>query len=116
MRTVNRWGMLFVLASAFAYAETWTGKLVDADCVSKNANAACMPTASTKAFALEVSDPDRSYTFDQEGNKKAAEALKASQSGAERAKNPNEENSEITATVDGTLVGQRIDVTSITVH
>ncbi len=114
MRTVNRLGMLFVLASAFAYAETWTGKLVDADCVSKNATAACMPTASTKSFALEVSD--KSYTFDQEGNKKAAEALKASQSGAERAKNPDMENSEITATVDGTLVGQRIEVTSINVH
>ena len=114
MRTVNRLGIVLVLGSAFAYAETWTGKLLDADCLSRNAKAACTPTTSSSSFALEVSG--MKYKFDQAGNKKTAEALKKSESGAERAKNPDEQNAGITATVDGTLRGEQIDVTSITVQ
>jgi hypothetical protein len=118
MRVTSRLGALFVLASALAFAETWTGKLLDANCASKGATSestmeACTPTSSTSSFVLEVSN--KKYTLDQEGNKKAVAAFKESQSGAERAKDP-EQYSGITATVNGSLRGEEIQVTSIKVH
>ncbi len=115
MQTVTRLGLALVLAAAFVYAETWTGKLYDADCLSRDAMAACTPTTSTTSFKLEVSG--KKYMLDEEGNKKAAEAFRKSESGADRAADPEEEHDTgITATVTGTLHGERIDVDSITVH
>ena len=112
---MNRLGMLLVLACAFAFGETWTGKLMDADCHSKDAMSARNPTAPTSSFLFQVSG--KGYTFDQEGNRKAAEAIRNSASGAERSKNPNEKGGgDMTATVSGTLRGQQIQVSTITVH
>jgi hypothetical protein len=75
-------------------------------------------------FALQVSD--KLYKFDSEGNKKAAEAYKKSKSGAERAEDPDEpkdggsmpmkHSEEISATVEGTLVGDMIRVETIEVQ
>jgi hypothetical protein len=120
MRTASKLGLLLVFVSALACAETWSGTLYDAKCVSQQKTmdlSACTPTASSTMFILQVSD--KRFKFDSEGNKKAAEAYKTSRSGAERAENPEEagmdtEHSEaVTATVQGTLTGDEIRVQTI---
>ena len=74
----------------------------------------CAPTSSTTGFAVEVNG--KILKLDSEGNKKAAEAFKAYNSGAERAKEPNSQYSQVTATVNGTMKGNQIKVDSIEVH
>jgi hypothetical protein len=106
--------LVLVFASVLAYAESFTGKLVDANCAAQQPNAACGPSASTTAFALQVSG--KMLKFDAEGNKKAAEALKDSNSSADRAKDPKAEQSQVTATVEGKLEGDEIKVETIAVR
>ena len=113
MRTIFRLGVLCVFASALAWAESWTGKLLDATCAAKQTDAACTPTASTSSFAFQVGD--KMYRFDPEGDKKAVQAFKESESGAERARNPNSPG-DVTATVDGSIQGELIKLESIRVH
>jgi len=73
-------------------------------------------------FILQVSD--KKFKLDAEGNRKAAEAYKHSRSGAERAEVPDEPASPgmgargrdtVSATVQGTLVGDEIKVETIDV-
>ncbi len=125
MRTASKLGLLLVFVSALACAETWSGTLYDAKCVSQHKTkdmSACMPTESSTAFAFQVSD--KMYKFDSEGNRKAAQAYKQSRSGAERAENPDapktpdmgeKHNETVTATVEGTLAGDEIRVETIQV-
>jgi hypothetical protein len=54
--------------------------------------------------------------LDAEGNRKAAEALKDSNSSADRSKNPNAQDGQVTAKVEGTLNGDEIKVDKIEVH
>jgi len=120
MRTASKLGMLMVFVAALACAETWSGTLYEAKCVSQNKTkdmSACTPTESSTMFAFQVSD--KMYKFDSEGNRKAAQAYKQSKSGAERAEDPKapntpgmgEKHSEaVTATVEGTLAGDEIRV------
>ena len=120
MRTVSKLGALFVFVAAMAYAETWTGRLVDANCDPQKAAPSCIATTSTTDFALVTSDA-KLYKFDSEGNKKAAEALKDSENGAERSMEPDEADgdggsNDILATVSGTMRDGLIEVESIEVH
>jgi hypothetical protein len=105
---------ILVFASALAFAESFSGKLVDASCASQQKSAACTPTASTTSFAIQVSG--KMLTLDAEGNRKAADALKASSSSADRAKDPNAADTQVMAKVEGTLNGNEIKVDSIEVH
>ncbi len=122
MRTASKLGLLLVFVSALACAETWSGTLYDAKCVSQQETkdlSACMPTESSTMFILQVSD--KQFKFDSEGNKKAAQAYKQSRSGAERAEDPEapamgaQHRETVTATVQGTLAGEEIRVESIEV-
>jgi hypothetical protein len=101
------------ICCGFARAETWSGNLVDAKCAEEQKSAACTPTASTTAFALNISG--KMYRLDETGNTKAAEAVKSS---ADRAKDPNapSTNAAIKAQVTGTLEGETIKVESIAVQ
>lgn len=85
--------------TALALAETWTGKLIDANCSPQQNNATtCDPTSSTTAFALLTGG--KAYKLDDAGNTKAIEALK---SRADRSANPNSPASAgVTAKVTGT--------------
>ena len=112
-RTLLSFGVL-MFAAALAYAETWTGRLLDANCATRQTTAPCAPTSSTTGFAVEVNG--KILKLDSEGNKKAAEAFKSYNSGAERAKEPNSQYSQVTATVNGTMKGNQIKVDSIEVH
>ena len=54
--------------------------------------------------------------LDAAGNKKAAKALKETNNGADRAKDPNAADSQVMATAQGTLSGDEIKVETIEVH
>jgi hypothetical protein len=104
---------LFTVFSVLALAETFTGKLVDADCYNQQKGAAaCDPTSSTGMFALLVSN-NTAYALDTDGNSKAAEALK---SRADRSTDPTKPPSgpvmaKITGSKDGTtLKVEKIDI------
>ena len=114
MQVTKRLIPLLFCVAAMAYAETWTGKLIDANCAQQQQKAACNATASTTSFALRVGQT--MYKFDADGNRKASEALEKSQSGAERSKNPNMPEAGVTATVNGTLSDNEIQVESIEVQ
>jgi hypothetical protein len=91
--------------TGLALAESWTGRLVDANCMDqqqKGASAsACDPTGATTAFAIVVSG--KPYKFDDAGNTKAAEALK---SRADRSADPNKAPSpQVAAKVSGAKDG-----------
>ena len=111
MRRVFKLSAFLVVISALALAETWSGKLVDATCADQHKAEACVPTASTTAFALNTAG--KVLKLDAAGNTKAVEALKTSQSGADRSKDPKKE---VTATVKGTLSEDVIKVDSIEVR
>ena len=111
MRTVIKLTAFMAILAVAAFAESWSGKLVDASCTSPQKTEACVPTSSTTAFALAAHG--KMMKLDAEGNTKAGEALKAKENSADRAKNPNRA---ITATVQGTLSGDTIQVESIRLH
>jgi hypothetical protein len=69
---------VFLAAASLGFAETWTGKLVDAVCkVSSDAGASavCAATPATHLFAIELSDT-KVLSLDALGNEKAADAVK----------------------------------------
>ncbi|HEY2012959.1 MAG TPA: hypothetical protein VGH38_05625 [Bryobacteraceae bacterium] len=71
--------------SALALAESYTGRLVDANCmIQQQKSASCDPTGATTSFAIIVSG--KAYRFDEAGNTKAANALK---NRADRSADPN---------------------------
>ena len=65
------------LFAALALADMFNGKLIDATCLDKPnpTLATCQPSGSTSTFAL-VDDSQKIYKLDDQGNAKAAEALK----------------------------------------
>jgi hypothetical protein len=63
MRTIQKLGIVFCLAGAASYAETWTAKVLDASCydtqkaASKSAESlarTCAPTDTTANFAIQT--------------------------------------------------------------
>ena len=108
MRRVYRLSAFLVVVSALAFAETFSGKLIDASCADPQKSEACAPTASTTAFAIDASG--KVLKLDAAGNTKAAEAMKNRENSADRAKNANRE---ITASVQGTASEDTIKVDSI---
>ena len=104
---------IMVFSSALVFGETFTGKLVDASCAAQQSTASCTPTASTAAFAIQSSG--KVMKLDADGNKKAADALKGANSTADRAKDPNAQDTPVMAKVEGTLNGDEIKVDTIEV-
>ena len=114
MQIATRICALLLFVSAFAFAETWTGKLVDANCSAMDEKSACAPTTSSTTFALKVGE--KLHKFDSEGNQKVAEAYRKSQSGAERAKDQTGGETDVTATVSGTMSNDQISVESVDIR
>jgi hypothetical protein len=106
MRTITRIAAMVSLFSAFCFAETWTGKLVYANCHAQNEKkptpVACAPTATTTSFGIETAD-GRFYQLDSSGNGKAAAAIKA-------------DVSKDSVTVMGTIEGKMLKVESLIVQ
>ena len=105
---------ILALGSVMAFAETFTGRLLDASCASQQSSADCTPTATTAAFAIQVSG--KLLKLDADGNTKAAAALKESAKSADRQKDPNAPNNQVMAKVEGTLSGDEIKVDTIQVQ
>ena len=115
MRTLLKTSLLCVVVAGLVLAETYTGKLIDAECAAHEKNAACIPTGSTTSFGLIASG--RMLKLDAAGNTKAAEALKQSNSGANRAKDPNAPSADgVNASVTGTVSGDQLKVDAIQVE
>lgn len=114
MNRIFKTGLILVASAGFLLAESWTGKLIDANCsAASNSNSnssatssklpeSCTPTSSTKVFAIQTPD-GKIYRLDSAGNSKAAEAVKS---------NPGK--SEVT--VSGNLNGQMVKVESLQVQ
>ena len=100
MRTLITTCAFAALFTVLASAETWTGRLVDANCVLQTRSAnGCDPSGSTSAFALIVSN--RAYRLDDAGNAKAADAIKGR---ADRSADPNKPPSpQVAARVTGSM-------------
>jgi len=65
MKTIEKVGIMLCLGAAFTYAETWTGKVLDASCYDAQKTATkshedlartCVPTATTTDFAIQTAD------------------------------------------------------------
>jgi hypothetical protein len=101
MKAIAKVGLALSLGSAFLFAETWSGKLVDANCEAKQQQkqADCAATASTLSFGIQTAD-GKVYKLDATGNKGAMEAIK-------------KDGPKASATVSGTLEGTTVKVESI---
>jgi hypothetical protein len=104
---------LSLTIAALAFAESFAGKLIDANCYEKQqSSTGCTATGATKSFALDVSG--KVYKLDASGNQKASTALK---SRADRAADPSKpQSTEIMAKVEGTESGGTISAESIEVQ
>jgi hypothetical protein len=102
-----------VVFTTLAFAENWSGKLLDASCYQAQKSAsACALSSKTTSFALDVSG--KIYNLDANGNSKAATALK---NRADRSADPNkgQATAAVMATVtgsekSGTITVENIDV------
>ncbi len=121
MKTIVKLATVLCLGSVLCLAETWTGKLVDANCKDQSkqgaadsttpsqASSTCEATRSTTAYGVELSD-GRVLKLDSTGNAKAAEAMKNTSStrGAGTRK-----STAMMVTVTGTLDGHTVKVDTI---
>jgi hypothetical protein len=96
-----------------AFADDWSGRLLDANCYSQQKKAAsCDATTTTSSFALDVSG--KVFNLDANGNMKAASAMK---NRADRAADPaNPQSKEVIAKISGTETGGIITVESVDVQ
>jgi hypothetical protein len=119
MNSIMKAGAILCFAGFCSYAETWTGKLVDAACYDSKATASsagettsklgnidkeCAPTASTTSYAVHANG--KFYKLDSSGNAKIAADLK---SGAIKA----DKDGDVHASVTGSLEGNTIKVDTV---
>jgi hypothetical protein len=98
--------------SMAAFAESYSGRLLDASCYSQQKKAsACDATSTTSSFAIDASGTV--YKLDSAGNTKASAALK---NRADRVDPSKAQSKEVMAKVDGTEKGGTITVTTIDVQ
>ena len=112
MRRILTSTALLTLFAAFAFADSWSGTLIDVNCYRQAKDAtACTPTSSTTAFALNSSG--KVFVLDDAGNTQASAALK---SRADRSTVPEGKNSPINAKVTGTKNGDMLKVDDVEVQ
>jgi len=111
-------GAIVAAFASLALAETWTGRLIDANCYDQQTDqkniGACVPTSQTSSFALYTGG--HVYKFDEQGNTKAAAAVKDQ---ADRSTDPNQPavKGAIAAKVTGTMdQDQKLKVETIEVQ
>ena len=109
MKTIAKLGVVLCIAAALSYAESWTGKLVDAPChdrslqpgQAKSPAESCTATQTTTSFAIETAD-GKVYKLDAAGNAKAATMMKG-----------NPDSKDASVTISGSMDGQTVKVDSI---
>ena len=95
---------VILLGAGSAFAETWTGTLVDANCKGKDLTTharTCAISCAKGGYGIMLSD-GKFVKFDESGNTKALSVLKAS----------TKEN-DLKATVTGKMDGATIQVESV---
>lgn len=113
MRRVLSLVAVSAMFSILAFAESWSGSLIDAACYDQKGQAdTCAATSGTTAFALVSGN--KIYKLDAEGNEQASEALK---SRADRSTDPDKPSTgKIMARVTGKEEGGVITVESLEVN
>lgn len=112
MRKFVSTAALFGLFAVAAFAESYSGKLLDASCYDQQKKAsACDATSTTASFAIDVSGTV--YKLDTAGNTKASAALK---NRADRVDPSKPQTKDVMAKVEGTEKAGTITVTSIDVQ
>ena len=111
MKKLLRIGAIAAMFAAFALAESYSGRLLDATCIDQGKSKVCDPTSTSTHFALNVEG--KIYRLDDAGNAKTVEALK---NRADRQKDPGLPSNTVTAKVDGTKEGEVIRVDLIEVQ
>jgi hypothetical protein len=109
LRLIKRTLFAILSLSIMAWAEDWSGKLIDATChdqQQQEKTVSCDATLATTAFALDVQG--KVYKLDAPGNAKAATALKYRAVPSD----PSASN-EVKAKVTGTEAGGMILVETI---
>jgi len=117
MKTIAKLATVLCLGSMLCLAETWSGKLVDANCKdqskpsasqpSQQMSSTCEATKTTTAYGVQLSD-GRVLKLDSTGNAKAAEAMKSSGSTSS-----TRSSSGMIVTVTGSLDGHTVKVDTI---
>src|SRR5690348_2787506 len=109
MRSILTLFALAAVCAGLAMADTWTGKLVDAQCYAKEKDAkTCDATSATTAFAVDANG--KVFNLDESGNAKVAQAMK---NRADRAADAAKSGDAITAKITGTASGEMIKVESV---
>jgi len=102
--------------AALGLADTYTGKLIDAACLDKPnpTLGTCQPNSTSTKFAL-VDNSQKVYKLDDNGNNKAAAALKGR---ADRSSDPKAEGKVeiVMAKISGTINGNIVTVETIEVQ
>ena len=112
MRKIFTSTAFLTLFAAFAFADSWSGILIDASCYSHQKNtASCMATSATTAFALNVAG--QVFTMDDAGNTQTAAALK---NRADRSTDQDAKSTPIKAKVSGTKDGDTLRVDDVEVQ
>jgi hypothetical protein len=123
MNTLTKLGIILGMVGMISYAETWTGRLIDAQCYDSKATATsagqkspassgekldreCAPTAATTNYALHADN--KVYKLDSSGNAKVATEM---QSGALKL----DKDGDLHATVSGSVQGDTVKVDTIKV-
>ena len=114
MKTIGKIGIVLCLGAAFSYAETWTGKVLDATCYDtqkkktksqEDLARTCAPTASTTDFAIQTS-AGKVYKVNSSGNSEFAADIR---NGVLKKDN----DGDIHAMINGSREGEMIKVNSI---
>jgi hypothetical protein len=116
MRTIVILTTFATLFAVSAFADTFSGNLIDIACLSKPQPtiATCQPNSSSMSFGL-VDNQGKVAKLDEDGNSKAAAALK---NRADRSAEPDaaSKGNPVVATIKGTLQGSTLKVESIEVR
>jgi len=111
MQKFLRIGVIAAALAITGFAETYSGRLLDATCIEQNKSKVCDPAGNSIAFAMEISG--KIYRLDDAGNSKAVKALR---SRADRQKDPALPVNTVTAKIEGTLDGDILKVDTIDVQ
>jgi hypothetical protein len=114
MRRLLTLAVSTTLFTVLAFADNWTGRLIDANCTNQDKTAKdCDAGSSTTAFLLAVAD-GKVYKLDDVGNRKALDAIK---NRSDRSANPASPTAtQVIAKISGDKDGDMLKVTTIEVQ
>ena len=112
MQKFLKWGAVPAMLAGLAFAEDFSGRLLDANCVDQSKSKTCDPGSNSTAFMIVVNG--KTLRLDDAGNGKAVKAMKGR---ADRQKDPNAPVSQsVVARVTGTSDGDVIRVDTIEIQ